>query len=258
MQRRNGTALLSAILTALLTAGCAPGLHVVHTVAVIDIPMTEPRNYSDRCKVQMADGSIVMFPRGISITESRLTGSGTRFGLDGTVNAVGSVPLDSVLAAQSFVTQVHAGKTAALSGLSTIISTAAVLAGCSDCEEGSYDRSGARARDLPYAAAPVGASVVVELAEAHGLQCDNCDSGVRGELLSVDDTMLLVLRSHSDLVEVPRSAVRRLQLEGLGTVDLNAPEGRRRARLVSRFPGGISSQVREQLEVIYSQRTGVL
>jgi hypothetical protein len=241
-------------------AGCYAGVHVVHKVAVVDVPRLEPGEYGGRSKVQLYDGSVVLFRRGISLDGRYVTGEGIRHSLDGTTTAVARVSLDSVVSAQAFLTQVDAGRTASQSAFGTIAGTAAVLLGCDDCGEsgGDYERSGRRARDLPYASEPVGAGAVIQFHSGVTPPCSACVPGLRGELLAVEDGGLLLLRQSVELVSVPFAAVAKFSLEGVGEVSLSEPAGRQRARLISRFPAGVQPTVRAQLEAMYGGRPAKL
>jgi hypothetical protein len=115
-----------------------------------------------------------------------------------------------------------------------IISVVA-LAGCT---------FGQRPRDLPFTRGPLGADATVN---AHA-------GAVRGELVAVEDSGLLVLRTQR-LVFIPLERIRTVTIQTLGEIRLQrgSPENFRNARLVSRHPYGLSPAIVAALLRTYGQ-----
>jgi len=81
-------------------------------------------------------------------------------------------------------------------------------------------------------------------------------SRVRGELLAVEDTALIVLSEAHKVVRVPFSKVKTGDFRDLGTLigDWKPSQDTvERLRLVSRFPAGLTPELRGRLLAAYGQ-----
>jgi hypothetical protein len=250
------------VLVALVTNGC---VHVVHTVAVHEVSTTTVADHHGPVKVQLADGSTIVFSTGASVGDGQIIGHGSHYSLDGTETLVTSVGLDSVRSAQTFVKGVKGGQTAAATGLATVgaILVGAVScigppgAGCDPPIEPGIERHGTRMRDFPYATTPHGATASVEIRKNSALLCATCPGTVSGELLAVDDTALVLLKHTGVLTFVPHADAARLTVLGLGEIKTPSdPQVRARIRLVSRFPAGLSDSVLQQLREREARASG--
>lgn len=91
---------------------------------------------------------------------------------------------------------------------------------------------------------------------AVNLRLERGKTRIQGELLEVQDTALLVLRDDARVTIVPLRAIRagffpqRDILIGAGRMD---PKDRERLRLVSRFPAGLTPELRARLLAAYGQ-----
>lgn len=243
------------VLVALATNGC---VHVVHTVSVHEVSTTTVADHHGPVKVQLADGSTIVFSTGASVSDEQIIGHGSHYSLDGTETLVTSVGLDSVRSAQTFVKGVKGGQTVAASGLATV---GAVLVGAVSCIDpwdpgarcdppigAGIERHGTSMRDFPYATTPHGATASVEIRKNSSMLCATCPGTVSGELLAVDDTALVLLKHTGALTFVPHADAARLTVLGLGEIKTPGdPQVKSRIRLVSRFPAGLSDSVLQQL-----------
>lgn len=93
------------------------------------VHLTAARTIETRVKAHLVDGSTIVFPRGVTLAGSSVIGSGRRYNLMLTDSvAVESVPLDSVVAMESFHTTVRPAETIAVSALATAAAGAAAIA----------------------------------------------------------------------------------------------------------------------------------
>lgn len=94
---------------------------IVRGTSTNDVPLRDaatPRRIETRVKAHLADGSTVVYPRGLQLVGGAVIGSGTRFGLALTDSQhVDSLPLDSVVAMESFHTKVRPVETVLVSAL---------------------------------------------------------------------------------------------------------------------------------------------
>ena len=112
-------------------------------------------------------------------------------------------------------------------------------------------------------ACPVGTSVhhFEPAGSAHGVQADlrvgKHSTRVRGELLEVRDTALMLLRDGKRVTVVP---IRLIRVGSFAKVDIQMMEGvrfspadRDQLRLFSRFPGGLTPELEVQVLALYGQ-----
>lgn len=111
-------------------------------------------------------------------------------------------------------------------------------------------------------ACPIGPSVqkFVPAESPYGVQSDiragNRRTRIRGELLEVQDTMLLVLRDGARVTSVPIREIRSASFAKLDVLIENghlSGGGLDRLRLVSRFPAGLRPEIAAQLLAAYGQ-----
>jgi hypothetical protein len=96
-------------------------------VKPLDTAATEPIIVSSPVKAHLADGSTVVFEQGVTVAEGRVTGEGRKYDLTlDTSVRVSSIPLDDVVAMESYQTPVNVGQTA---GANVIGVPAAALGG---------------------------------------------------------------------------------------------------------------------------------
>ena len=97
-----------------------------------DVSLTDAgasRRIQTRVKAHLADGSTVVYPRGVELTGGTVVGSGTRYNFALTDSTpVDSLPLDSVVAMESFHTTVRPVETVLVSGLATAAAGVAAIA----------------------------------------------------------------------------------------------------------------------------------
>lgn len=87
-------------------------------------PLTEPVAVSSPVKAHLSDGSVVVFPSGVTYGQDSLTGQGSQYDLALRQTAARrSVPLDSVLGVEAIEGGVSAGSTVAVSALATGLGT---------------------------------------------------------------------------------------------------------------------------------------
>jgi hypothetical protein len=116
-----------------------------------------------------------------------------------------------------------------------VIISVLILTGCT---------FGQRPQNLAFTRAPLGANAEL-----------STDAGaVRGELVAVEDSGLMVLRGRR-LLFVPLQRIQTVTIQTLGRMNLRqgSPENFRSARLVSRYPYGLSPQVLAALLRTYGQ-----
>src|SRR5512134_715403 len=94
---------------------------IVRGTSTNDVPIGDdgtPRRIETRVKAHLADGSTVVYPGGVELVGGTVIGSGTRYGLALTDSQrVDSLPLDSVVAMESFHTKVRPVETVLVSAL---------------------------------------------------------------------------------------------------------------------------------------------
>jgi hypothetical protein len=115
---------------------------------------------------------------------------------------------------------------------------------------------------LGFSACAVGASTrtFAPANEPQGIEADlRLERGktrIQGELLEVQDTALLVLRDDARVTVVPLRAIRFGSFHRRGTLIVGGrvrPNERERLRLVSRFPAGLTPELRARLLAAYGQ-----
>ena len=81
-----------------------------------------PHVIEARLKAHLQDGSTILFPDGATIGEDRVTGSGERYDIRlSPVGSISMVPLDSVIAMESFDTETDSDRTVTYNFLPTLI-----------------------------------------------------------------------------------------------------------------------------------------
>lgn len=108
--------------------------------------------------------------------------------------------------------------------------------------------TGPSARTFPPARDPGGIAADLRLELRQGR--------LRGELLEVQDSALVVLRDDSLVTIVPIRAIRSGSFAKPGLLIANgyiSRRGRERLRLVSRFPAGLTPELRARLLAAYGQ-----
>jgi hypothetical protein len=89
----------------------------------------ESQTVTTRVKAHLADGGTVIYPRGVVLRGDSVFGSGTRYNLMlSDSGPVGTLPLDSVVAMESFHASVRPGETVIVSAVATIGVTAVAIA----------------------------------------------------------------------------------------------------------------------------------
>lgn len=114
-----GPRLRPALLALLLAAS---GCFIVRNVSVVDVSRTaDSVEVRTPVKAHLVDGSTVVYREGVRVAGGRLTGAGTRYSLtltDPTPTA--ELPLDSVVALESFRTKTNTGASLGISTLATV------------------------------------------------------------------------------------------------------------------------------------------
>lgn len=88
-----------------------------------------PRVIRSSVKAHLADGSTVLFPDGVTIEQEQVTGEGDRYDIRlSPVGAVSGVARDSVIAIESFDTEIDPDRTFQYGSLSSLIGVAVVIA----------------------------------------------------------------------------------------------------------------------------------
>lgn len=88
-----------------------------------------PRVIRSSVKAHLADGSTVLFPDGVTIEQERVTGDGDRYDIRlSPVGSVSGVARDSVIALESFDTEIDADRTFEYSVLPSLIAVAVGIA----------------------------------------------------------------------------------------------------------------------------------
>ena len=81
-----------------------------------------PHVIEARLKAHLQDGSTILFPDGATIGEDRVTRSGERYDIRlSPVGSISMVPLDSVIAMESFDTETDSDRTVTYNFLPTLI-----------------------------------------------------------------------------------------------------------------------------------------
>lgn len=88
-----------------------------------------PRVIRSSVKAHLADGSTVLFPDGVTIEQERVTGDGDRYDIRlSPVGSVSGVARDSVIAIESFDTEIDPDRTFEYSVLPSLIAVAVGIA----------------------------------------------------------------------------------------------------------------------------------
>ena len=88
-----------------------------------------PRVIRSSVKAHLADGSTVLFPDGVTIEQEQVTGEGDRYDIRlSPVGGVSGVARDSVIAIESFDTEIDPDRTLQYGSLSSLIGVAVVIA----------------------------------------------------------------------------------------------------------------------------------
>ena len=120
MFRSSGPGLLALLAAATLpAAGCIWIFHHVE-VASVSRP-ADSVTVESPVKAHLANGFTVVYPQGVRVVGDTVRGSGTRYDLQlRDATPVSQVPLDSVVAMESFETRVDAGTSFAVSTLVSV------------------------------------------------------------------------------------------------------------------------------------------
>jgi hypothetical protein len=113
-----GPRLRSALLALLLAVSAC---FIVHGVSVVNVSRTtDSVQVRTPVKAHLADGSTVVYQEGVLVAGGRLTGMGMRYSLTLTnPTPTAELPLDSIVALESFRTHTNVGATFAISTLAT-------------------------------------------------------------------------------------------------------------------------------------------
>ncbi len=107
-QKRIGGAIAVAVLTG-VAVSCQSVAALRHEAVALD---RAPRVIESSVKAHLLDGSTVLFPDGVTITDDRVTGSGERYDIRlSPVGSVSTVARDSVIAVESFVPEIDSDRT---------------------------------------------------------------------------------------------------------------------------------------------------
>lgn len=124
--RRRSVAALTAALLMGAGVSCMSVTALRHEALALD---DAPRVIRSSVKAHLADGSTVLFADGVTIEPERVTGDGDRYDIRLIpVGSVSAVARDSVVALESFDTQIDPDRTFEYSLVPTLISVAAVIA----------------------------------------------------------------------------------------------------------------------------------
>jgi hypothetical protein len=172
------------------------GCFLFRSVKVESLSTAGPVTVTSTVKAHLTDGSTILFPEGITVTADSVRGfGGTRWNLTLTDSGpVTSVPLDSVIALESFRTSVNWGKSIGISTLTTLGITGAVVAiACAadpkcfgSCPTFYSDSAGVHvleAEGFSYAIAPVFESRDVDRLRAGANSTGDVRVEVRNEAL---------------------------------------------------------------------------
>jgi hypothetical protein len=110
---------LTAVLAGLAIIGC----FVVRTVRVESVPVgtSDSTTVRSPVKAHLVDGSIVVFPKGVTVVRNTVQGSGRRYDLAAAEStSVLEIRLDSIIAMESFRTEIDGARTFMYSTLAVI------------------------------------------------------------------------------------------------------------------------------------------
>jgi hypothetical protein len=95
---------------------------IVRGVSVEDVSRTSDSvQVRTPVKAHLVDGSTVVYRNGVVVARGKLTGAGTRYGLTlGQPTPITELPLDSIVALESFRTRTNVGATVGISTLATV------------------------------------------------------------------------------------------------------------------------------------------
>ena len=106
------------LIAALATAGCVISRGVA--VSPLAPARSDSVSVTSPVKAHLVDASTVVFRQGVTVVRDTVRGAGERFDLMlGPATPVAQIPLDSVLAMESFQTEISAGRTLLYSTLAT-------------------------------------------------------------------------------------------------------------------------------------------
>jgi hypothetical protein len=172
MMRRISTLFLLSVLYAGTTA-C-----VIRKA--VEIEKVEPApevTVETSVRAHLSDGSIIVYPNGVSVSEHEIVGVGNRYdirlqsmgvGFQGPQGWMNRVPLDSVLGMESYSGGVDAAWTAAstaAAGVSLVLACAALCGSCPTIYSQSGEEKTLEAEIFPYSIAPL-----FETRDIHRLQ----------------------------------------------------------------------------------------
>ncbi|HYO47824.1 MAG TPA: hypothetical protein VEY33_14165, partial [Gemmatimonadota bacterium] len=148
-----------ALVLAALVAACAVILSKDPPVATAH-DSTQPIQVESPARVHLADGSVVVYPKGFALERDTIVGEGSRYGLalEGK-GVVMRLPVDSVAAMESYRVETNTGRSVgySLAGTGVIWGSAvlACLALCGSCPT-IYSPDGTlEAEAFSYSIAPV-------------------------------------------------------------------------------------------------------
>ena len=165
-------------------------------------------------RAHMRDGSLVAYPRGATIGNGKIDGTGTRIDITRTKSVAATiVPLDSVLGLEIFERHVNPGRTAIYLPLSMVVSTAAtvalLIAIFGSCPTIYADSAGVQvlqAESFSYSVAPLLAKRDVDRLDVTPDANGVIRLDVRNEALEthyIDQLELLEVRHAADELVVP-------------------------------------------------------
>ncbi|MGH7469392.1 MAG: hypothetical protein ACRENP_15685 [Longimicrobiales bacterium] len=123
--RRSGAVL---VFVSLLLSGC---FHVYREVRVAEVfRSVQPTVVRAAVRAHLRDGSVVVYPNGLTVSQTDLVGSGTRHdALRVTSAPAGTISMDSVLGLESYTPSVNAAQSVGTSVLATIGVTVLTVGG---------------------------------------------------------------------------------------------------------------------------------
>ena len=128
-----------------------------------DVPRTASENFIQLpVKAHLTDGSVVIYSRGVRVTQNQLLGGGVRQDLKGGTSVVNAMAMDSVLGMESFNVKEDIAKSllvsAAATGLAVVGSAAAMVAIFGSCPTYYVDSAGTnvlQGEGFSYSIAPL-------------------------------------------------------------------------------------------------------
>lgn len=101
--RRHVIPTLATLTAVMALTGLAACVHKTGTVAVAPVETSRQTHVSSPVRAHLSDGTVVVFPTGVTLSGDTLHGSGSRYGLDlAFVGNITAVPLDDVVGLESY------------------------------------------------------------------------------------------------------------------------------------------------------------